>query len=170
MRAPFGRNAAIGCAAPPRARAFHSTAVGSQASSAAVAEASGGPALDADLGLDDLIVTVKAARRLAAIRARAKADGQANADDLKLRLRVEGGGCSGFKYEFILDHAAAGPDDRLFTRDGVAVVTDTTSLELIRGSTLDWDDSMMRSAFLVTNNPNAEASCGCKSSFSVKTK
>jgi iron-sulfur cluster assembly accessory protein len=48
------------------------------------------------------------------------------------------------------------------------VVVDGVSLDLIKGSTVDWDETLMKSSFVVSNNPNAESSCGCKSSFSVK--
>jgi hypothetical protein len=73
-----------------------------------------------DLQLDDLIVTPRAARRIAALRAKAVAEGRQDGGSLHLRLRVDGGGCSGFKYDFVLETAGAGPDDRVFSRDVVS--------------------------------------------------
>jgi iron-sulfur cluster assembly accessory protein len=123
------------------------------------------------LQLDDLIVTTKAARRILSVRAKHVEDGKLGpGSPFSLRVRVDGGGCSGFKYEFAFEFAAPGAEDLVFGRDGAVVVTDATSLDLLRGSTLEWDDSMMRSAFAVANNPNAESSCGCKSSFAPKAK
>lgn len=134
------------------------------------AEASG-PAAAAGLGdlqLDDLIVTARAGRRIAAIRAKAIADAKPNADRMHLRVKVEGGGCSGFQYQFLLEDTPTTDEDKIFNRDGSIVVVDTVSLDLVKGSTLDWDESMMKSAFVISNNPNAESSCGCKSSFAPK--
>ena len=85
-----------------------------------------------------------------------------------LRVLVEGGGCSGFQYQFSLDETGPGEGDRVFTRDGVAVVCDEVSLEFLRGATVDYESDLMRSAFVVQENPNAAASCGCGSSFAAK--
>lgn len=124
-----------------------------------------------DLKLDDLIVTVKAAKRINAIKAKHISEGKATPDaPFALRVKVEGGGCSGFRYEFIFEQNPPAADDVIFNRDGATVLVDTVSLDLVRGSTLEWDDTMMRSAFAVTGNPNAESSCGCKSSFAPKAK
>jgi iron-sulfur cluster assembly accessory protein len=136
------------------------------------------PALD--VKLDDLLVTPKALSRLADIRRKAVSEGRAGADSLHLRLRVDGGGCSGFKYEFAIETEAAGEDDIIFPPSptpftspsslGGRVVVDSVSLGMVKGSTVDWDDgSLLRAAFVVANNPNAESSCGCKSSFAVKS-
>lgn len=59
-------------------------------------------------------------------------------------------------------------DDKVFERDGVQVVVDESSLEFVRGATVDFTDDMMRSAFAVVNNPLSESACGCGSSFAVK--
>ncbi|KIY99107.1 putative Iron-sulfur cluster assembly 2 like protein [Monoraphidium neglectum] len=85
-----------------------------------------------------------------------------------LRVEVEGGGCSGFQYKFRLD-TAVGPEDRVFERGGARVVTDAVSLEFLKGAVIEFEDSLMRSAFQVAANPNSESTCGCGSSFVAKT-
>ncbi len=82
-----------------------------------------------------------------------------------LRLAVDGGGCSGFQYRFEL---ADGPDadDTIVERDGVRLLVDPMSLELVAGSVVDYVESLGGAAFKVTN-PQATAGCGCGSSFSV---
>ena len=82
-----------------------------------------------------------------------------------LRLSVEGGGCSGFQYKFGLDRGPEG-DDLVIEQDGVTLVVDSMSLELVGGSVVDYVESLGGSAFKVTN-PNASAGCGCGSSFAV---
>eukprot|EP00775_Hariotina_reticulata_P006668 gene6668-6892_t len=84
-----------------------------------------------------------------------------------LRVEVEGGGCSGFQYKFKLDTNKA-QDDLVFERDGVAVVCDPVSLDFLKGAVVEYEDSLMRSAFQISINPNAEASCGCGTSFAAK--
>lgn len=103
-------------------------------------------------------VTDRAARRIAEIVA-----GEPVAR--MLRLAVEGGGCSGFQYKFDL---VAGPDadDLLIERAGATVVIDPTSIEYLAGSQLDFVDDLIGSSFRVLN-PNATASCGCGTSFSL---
>lgn len=85
---------------------------------------------------------------------------------LNLRITVNGGGCQGFEYEFGLD-AARGSDDRIFEKDGVAVITDEVSLPLLEGSEIDYADELIGAYFKI-NNPNAASSCGCGTSFSMK--
>ena len=82
-----------------------------------------------------------------------------------LRLSVEGGGCSGFQYKFGLADEAEG-DDLVVERDGVRLVVDAVSLDLLTGSEVDYVESLGGSAFKVTN-PNAASGCGCGSSFAV---
>lgn len=82
-----------------------------------------------------------------------------------LRLSVEGGGCSGFQYKFDLTDTAES-DDAVSETDGVRLVVDPVSLELIAGSTVDFVESLGGAAFKV-ENPNAAAGCGCGSSFGI---
>ncbi len=82
-----------------------------------------------------------------------------------LRLAVEGGGCSGFQYRFGLAEAIDA-DDHVTERNGVKLVVDPMSLDLIEGSEVDFVESLGGSAFKVTN-PLAAAGCGCGASFSI---
>lgn len=82
-----------------------------------------------------------------------------------LRLSVEGGGCSGFQYRFDLSDAADA-DDNVSVTDGVKLVVDPVSLDLVAGSTVDFVESLGGAAFRV-DNPNAAAGCGCGSSFGI---
>ncbi len=110
---------------------------------------------------DRLKVTISesAARRIAFLM-----DHEGDSE-LLLRLAVSGGGCSGFQYGFSFDKHA-NKDDRLFEKDGVKVVIDETSLELLDGSEIDYVEDLVGAAFQV-KNPNATAKCGCGNSFSV---
>lgn len=85
--------------------------------------------------------------------------------DLKLRVFVTGGGCSGFQYGFAFDEAVA-DDDAEISRDGVSVVVDAMSYPYLVGARLDYEEGLQGSRFTVVN-PNATATCGCGSSFSV---
>src|SRR5438105_1909608 len=82
-----------------------------------------------------------------------------------LRLAVDGGGCAGFTYKFELADGADA-DDTVAETDGVKLVVDSVSLELVRGSAVDFVEELGGAAFKVTN-PNAQSGCGCGSSFSV---
>jgi iron-sulfur cluster insertion protein len=84
---------------------------------------------------------------------------------MMLRVSVTGGGCSGFQYGFTLDDQR-NDDDIVFQRDGVALVVDETSLELLTGSEIDFVEDLMGSYFAI-KNPQASSTCGCGSSFSV---
>ena len=81
------------------------------------------------------------------------------------RVAVLGGGCSGFQYDFSIDNIKQ-PDDCVFIAHDVEIVIDTMSLELVDKAELDYKQDLMGSYFAV-NNPNATASCGCGTSFSV---
>ena len=81
-----------------------------------------------------------------------------------LRLSVDGGGCAGFSYRFSLGETEEG--DAVTTTDGVTLVVDPVSLELVDGSLVDFVEDLGGASFKVTN-PNAASGCGCGSSFSV---
>ena len=82
-----------------------------------------------------------------------------------LRLSVLGGGCSGFQYKFDVERDKA-EDDVTIVRDGVTMLIDAVSLEYLSGSEIDFVDDLIGASFKV-NNPKAEASCGCGTSFSL---
>ena len=103
-------------------------------------------------------VSPNAAKRIAFLASR-------EPKPVMMRVAVLGGGCSGFQYNFSFDEQK-NADDLLIERDGAAVVVDATSLELLKGSELDYVEEMVGSAFQV-KNPNATSSCGCGNSFSV---
>lgn len=105
-----------------------------------------------------ITLTPSAASRVAAIAAK---QGKAAI----LRLSVEGGGCSGFQYRFGLADAPE-DGDTIAIQDGVSLVVDEISLDLVRGSAVDFVESLGGAAFQVTN-PNAASGCGCGSSFSI---
>ena len=87
-----------------------------------------------------------------------------NDSDLALRMAVRAGGCSGFSYEMYFDSEVA-PNDIVEEFDGVDVVVDDQSVELLRGAVLDYQDGLIGAGFAV-NNPNVSRSCGCGNSFS----
>ena len=105
-----------------------------------------------------LDLTPAAAARVAAIAAR-------QGKPAILRLSVDGGGCSGFQYRFGLADAADADDART-ERDGVTLVVDPVSLDLVQGARVDFVESLGGTAFRV-DNPQAASGCGCGSSFSV---
>ena len=85
--------------------------------------------------------------------------------DLKLRVFVTGGGCSGFQYKFDIEHEQAGYD-LVITREAATVLIDPVSLGYLAGSQIDFVDDLIGASFKV-NNPNVTASCGCGTSFSL---
>ena len=103
-------------------------------------------------------VSARAAKRIAAIL---EGEGQG----AMLRLAVTGGGCSGFQYNFALDDARA-EDDLFIEEGGAKILIDPVSLDFLAGAEIDFTDGLIGQAFKV-NNPNATASCGCGTSFSV---
>lgn len=111
-----------------------------------------------DTSLADIDITPSAAARVAMI---AKKTGK----PAILRLAIDGGGCAGFQYKFELAEAPAA-DDTVAIRDGVSLVVDPMSLDLVRGGAVDYVESLGGAAFRVTN-PNAASGCGCGSSFSI---
>jgi iron-sulfur cluster assembly accessory protein len=82
-----------------------------------------------------------------------------------LRISVEGGGCSGFQYKFDVEHAKS-EDDLVIERDSAVVLVDSASVPFLTGSEVDFVDDLIGASFRV-NNPNATASCGCGTSFSI---
>ena len=107
---------------------------------------------------DGIALTPSAAARVAAISAK-------QGRPPILRLAVEGGGCAGFQYRFGLTDAIDA-DDAVAACDGVQLVVDPMSLDLVRGSAVDYVESLGGAAFRVTN-PNAASGCGCGTSFSI---
>jgi iron-sulfur cluster insertion protein len=105
-----------------------------------------------------LSLTANAAKRVATIA-------QRQGKPAILRLAVDGGGCAGFTYKFELADAADAAD-AIAETDGVQLVVDPVSLDLVRGSAVDYVEDLGGAAFKVTN-PNAASGCGCGSSFSV---
>jgi iron-sulfur cluster insertion protein len=114
--------------------------------------------MDAAQNNPGITLAPNAARRVAAIAAK-------QGKPALLRLSVEGGGCSGFQYKFDLADEA-GNDDAIAETEGVRLVVDAVSLDLVAGCTVDFVESLGGAAFQVTN-PNAASGCGCGSSFSV---
>ncbi len=108
--------------------------------------------------MSDIILTENAAKRIAWIAER-------QSKPAILRLAVDGGGCAGFTYKFELADAPDA-DDEVTETDGVKLVVDPISLDLVRGSAVDFVEDLGGAAFKVTN-PKAQSGCGCGSSFSV---
>jgi len=106
----------------------------------------------------DLTLSETAARRIQAI-------GQAEGRPLMLRVAVEGGGCSGFQYQFDLVETAQ-PEDLRVERDGAAALVDDVSLAFLKGSVIDFVEELAGAEFRI-RNPNAKSSCGCGVSFSI---
>ncbi len=86
-------------------------------------------------------------------------------EDLKLRVFVTGGGCSGFQYGFTFDELVA-DDDSQIENDGVTLLVDSMSYQYLEGGIVDYTEGLEGSKFVV-ENPNAETTCGCGSSFSI---
>ena len=85
--------------------------------------------------------------------------------DLKLRVYIMGGGCSGFQYGFSFDEDA-GQDDTSVEKDGVTVLIDPMSYQYLVGAEVDYSEGLEGARFIVTN-PNAATTCGCGTSFSI---
>ena len=108
--------------------------------------------------MSDIALSPSAAARVAAIAARQE-------KPAILRLSIDGGGCAGFTYRFELAEAIAA-DDAVAKEEGVTLVVDPVSLDLVRGATVDFVETLGGAAFQVTN-PNAASGCGCGTSFSI---
>jgi len=111
-----------------------------------------------DTAIPEVSISDRAAKRIARILA-SEPGGTA------LRISVSGGGCSGFQYSFELD-ASRLPDDLVVERDGAVVLIDSVSLPFVGGSEIDFVEDLIGQSFQV-HNPNATASCGCGTSFSI---
>jgi len=118
--------------------------------------------------VSDLIITPSCMEQIRSLAARRKD----NLKEVYLRVYVDAGGCSGFQYKFELtrdqDEAVDGDEDIVYAEDATRVVIDKGSLDLLQGSTIDYVQEMIKSAFSVTHNPQSESACGCGSSFAIK--
>lgn len=106
----------------------------------------------------DLVITDRAARRIGEILAGEPAGSM-------LRISVNGGGCSGFQYGFDIDGERSA-DDLLLEKEGASVLVDEVSLQYLKGSVVDFVDDLIGQSFKI-ENPQATASCGCGTSFSL---
>ena len=108
--------------------------------------------------MNQISVSERAARKIGEILKR-------EPEGTMLRVSVEGGGCSGFQYKFDMEREQAG-DDLVIAKGGSVVLIDPVSVQYLAGSEIDFVDELIGSAFRI-NNPNATASCGCGTSFSL---
>ncbi len=106
----------------------------------------------------DLTITDRAAQRIGEIL-------KTEPSGAILRLSVLGGGCSGFQYKFDVENTKA-DDDQAIERNGVTMLVDSVSLQYLAGSEVDFVEDLIGASFKV-NNPQAKASCGCGTSFSL---
>ena len=106
----------------------------------------------------DVELTQSAAKRIAHLMAQ-------EGPDAKLRVEVNGGGCSGFSYGFKFDDSVQ-DGDLVIERDGAVVLIDDMSLQFLTGSRIDYVEDLMAASFRI-DNPNASSSCGCGTSFAV---
>ena len=106
----------------------------------------------------NVTVTDRATQKIAAIL-------KGEAAGAMLRVSVEGGGCSGFQYKFDVERDKA-EDDVTIVHDGITMLVDSVSLQYLAGSEVDFVDDLIGASFKV-NNPQAKASCGCGTSFSL---
>ena len=113
-------------------------------------------------------VSDSAASRIASVVAKKQASAPTPQEaPVALRVAVEAGGCNGFQYKFILSTPAdLAADDVRIEKNGALVVVDPTSLDLLAGAELEFEDKLMGAHFSITN-PNAASSCGCGTSFSL---
>ena len=114
--------------------------------------------IDAKTDMKGVEVTEAAAKRICAVM-------ESDTGKTALRVSVEGGGCSGFSYKFDLV-SSRNDDDVAFEKDGATVLIDDLSLVYMGGSVIDFVDDLIGQSFQI-RNPNAVASCGCGTSFSV---
>ena len=108
--------------------------------------------------ITDVTLSSNAAQRIRAI-------GEAEGRPVMLRIAVEGGGCSGFQYQFDLVEQSEADDVRI-ERDGAAALVDSVSIPFLKGSEIDFVEELAGAEFRI-RNPNAKSSCGCGVSFSI---
>lgn len=108
---------------------------------------------------DPLVFTDNAAQKVGALIA------EEGNDNLKLRVYISGGGCSGFQYGFTFDEEV-NDDDTTVENGGVTVLVDSMSIQYLTGAEIDYKEDLSGSQFVI-RNPNASTTCGCGSSFSV---
>ena len=108
--------------------------------------------------MTEVTITERAARRIGEILKTEPAGAM-------LRLSVLGGGCSGFQYKFDMEREQA-PDDLVIARDDAVILIDAVSVNYLQGAEIDFVDDLIGQSFKI-NNPNATASCGCGTSFSL---
>ena len=108
----------------------------------------------------DFSLTESAAERINILKT------QESNPNLRFRITVQGGGCSGFQYQFSLDATPPAAGDSVFEKNGAQVIIDDISIGIIRGASLDYTEDLSHAGFEV-KNPNASSSCGCGNSFSV---
>ena len=168
MSSSAPRSLSRACASALRARrcdAFDASRPRASTASFATSTGVGGAGGGGD-GADAVTLTPACAARLRDV---AREEG---VDAVALRLAVEGGGCSGFKYTFTLEprKEKGRGDDLVFTSSdgGATLVVDEISYGFVRGSTIDYVEEMIKSSFEVVKNPQADASCGCGASFNAK--
>lgn len=116
------------------------------------------------MAVNPVVNTVLEFSDAAAIKARKLIEEEGN-PNLKLRVLVQGGGCSGFQYGFSLDEESK-EGDKLIENQGVSLVIDPMSYQYLAGSEVDYTEGL-EGAMFVVKNPNATSTCGCGASFSV---
>lgn len=120
-----------------------------------IANSSAGP----EAGLPGIVFTDAAARKVQELIL------EERNPDLKLRVYISGGGCSGFQYGFSFDEERA-EDDIAVENDGMTLLVDPLSFQYLMGAEVDYSESLQGAQFVI-RNPNASTTCGCGSSFSV---
>ena len=113
-----------------------------------------------------IVLTEKAAAKVKEIISEGQSAGSLPSEKLYLRLRVVGGGCSGFQHKLDLDPTVSEKLDEVFEFHGVPVVVDKRSLMYLENATVDFHDDLNRRGFSITN-PQAKSTCGCGSSFQM---
>ena len=109
--------------------------------------------------MEQITITESAVAKIADLLA------EENNPNLKLRTFVQGGGCSGFSYGFTFDEET-NEDDFEISKTGITILIDAMSMQYLAGAEIDYKEDMMGSSFVI-QNPNAQSTCGCGSSFSV---